>query len=31
MLKRFYVHKNPVLSGLSCFTAGPERSAVQLA
>ena len=28
MLKRFYVDKNPVLSGLSCFTTGPERSAV---
>ena len=28
MLKRFYVDKNPVLSGLSCFTAGSERSAV---
>ena len=28
MLKRFYVDKNPVLSGLSCCTAGPERSAV---
>ena len=28
MLKRFYVDKNPVLSGLSCFTAGSERCAV---
>ena len=28
MLKRFYVDKNPVLSGLSCFTAGPKRSAI---
>ena len=28
MLKRFYVDKNAVLSGLSCFTAGSERSAV---
>ena len=28
MLKSFYVDKNPVLSGLSCFTAGSERSAV---
>ena len=28
MLKRFYVDKNPLLSGLSCFTAGPERSAL---
>ena len=28
MLKCFYVDKNPVLSGLSCFTAGSERSAV---
>ena len=24
MLKRFYVDKNPVLCGLSCFTAGSE-------
>ena len=28
MLKRIYVDKNPVLSGLSCFTAGSEKSAV---
>ena len=28
MLKRFYVDKNPVLSGLSCLTAGSERSAI---
>ena len=26
MLKRFFVDKSPVLSGLSCFTAGSERS-----
>ena len=28
MLKRFYVDKNPVLSGLSCFTTGSKRSVV---
>ena len=28
MLKRFYVDENLVLPGLSCFTAGSERSAV---
>ena len=28
MLKRFYVDENPVLPGLSCFTAGSQRSAV---
>ena len=28
MLKRFYVDKNLVLSGFSCFTASSDRSAV---